>query len=185
MSEDHGRDNDRPGGSGDTGGDATGANPFDVLDPETRAALDEMGDFMSGYGLDHERIGWTEAAMLLADGDKRQVALTSISADGTSTGEGPGKDGEWCVSTVFMPWDMGHGRTKAPVLYESMALDGAGEIRKVERYATRDSALAGHDQVVAWVRAGAQPEPMPWADVIMGDGPMAPQPRGPEHDTDD
>lgn len=101
---------------------------------------------MDKYDMDHNPIGFMEAAMLLADGEKRQIALTSVTGRDES-------DVEWCVSTVFMPWDMSMGRSGVPVLYESMVFDGDGEIRKVERYPTRDGALAGHDRLCAWVRA--------------------------------
>lgn len=92
-----------------------------------------------GYDMDHNPIDFMAAAMLLDDGEKRQVAYTDV--DGT------------CVSTVFVPHDMSHGRSEVPILYETMVFDRDGETVRAERYATKEAALAGHDRTCAWVKS--------------------------------
>lgn len=89
------------------------------------------------YGLDHQPISFFEAALLLGD-SRRHIAADDV--DGTT------------VSTVFLPVDLGHGRTPVPLLYETMVTDPAGDILLIERHPTREAAIAGHDRALAWVR---------------------------------
>jgi len=55
------------------------------------------------------------------------------------------------VSTVWLgsPWSL----SRPPMIFESAVFGGTGT-RWVQRYATEPAALAGHDQLVAWVRDG-------------------------------
>lgn len=91
-----------------------------------------------GYNMNHEPIEPLEAAMLLGDDEARQIALD--------------KTDDWCVSTVFLVFPHGP-RDDQPMLYETMTFTAKGEIENVARYATRDAALAGHDQAVAHARS--------------------------------
>lgn len=88
------------------------------------------------YNLAHERIPMMEGAMLLNDTAARRIALDTI--DSVE------------VSTVFLVFDHGHDGT--PVLYETL-VSGPEDVLWVERYSSRDAALAGHDRALAWVNA--------------------------------
>ena len=66
----------------------------------------------------------------------------------------------WMVSTVWLGIDHGFGYSEAPVIFETMVFppgDEAGESGTAseeycERYATEESAQAGHDRALSWVR---------------------------------
>ena len=73
--------------------------------------------------------------------DKRRVAETTVD------------DSTW-VSTVFLGTDHRFTSDGPPVLFETMVFhDGDGQ--ECWRYCTWDAAQAGHEQVVAAIRAGS------------------------------
>ena len=75
------------------------------------------------------------------------------------------------ISTVFLMLDQTLGREEPPILYETAIFWPVGpEARSqvVWRYPTRESALAGHDQIVAgvreWVAEGRKVELLDFLD---------------------
>lgn len=103
------------------------------------------------YGPDGEPIGPEEWRRCREDPAIHRVGSTELS-------------GVW-VSTVWLGTDQGLGLGGTlPLIYETMVFK-AGTTESVmdrEVYATRTQALAGHDQVVAEVRAiMASTEPLP------------------------
>jgi hypothetical protein len=61
--------------------------------------------------------------------------------------------GEALVSTVFLGFDHSFG-DEPPILFETMIFwQGHDLDREQDHYATRDEALAGHEAMVACVRA--------------------------------
>jgi hypothetical protein len=98
---------------------------------------------------DHQPVAatWQEYADWMARGfDKtKRVAETTV--------------GEDSVSTVFLgldhAWDGG-----PPVLFESMILGGDHD-QEMWRYTSWDEALAGHERIVADLRAGRVPTRVP------------------------
>lgn len=79
-----------------------------------------------------------------ANMDNRRLAYSDV----------PGGD----VSTVFLAIDHAHEwREHVPVLWETLATWGDGN-QYIERYETRSDALAGHDRIVANLRAGLKPD---------------------------
>lgn len=101
---------------------------------------------LQSYNLDHQPIGMLEGAMLLGS---RDTKIAEHTINGTR------------VSTDFMVIDQSHGHGPVPLLYETMAFAADGDIAWVERYPTRDAALAGHDRVCAWLRSPDQaPAPL-------------------------
>ena len=113
--------------------------------------MDPFGEHPLWYGLDGQPITIHEAERLLSDGEARRVALTHL--------EG------WEISTVFLVLDhslgmpLPDGTREPPVLWETMAWAGErfdadrDDVVGPIRYSSRDSALAGHDQVVADIKA--------------------------------
>jgi hypothetical protein len=89
------------------------------------------------YGLDHQPISMADGEELLRDAARRRVAHTEV--------------GQVEVSTVFLVLDHNYGREGPPVLYETMVFGGAHD-QWQRRYATREAALAGHDQAVMLAR---------------------------------
>jgi hypothetical protein len=83
--------------------------------------------------------------------DRRRVALTDL-------------DGNVSVSTVFLGIDHGF-RPGPPVLFESMVFGLESGEQDCWRYATWAAAEAGHEQIVAALRAGR-----PLDDVDPQDG---------------
>ena len=71
--------------------------------------------------------------------DPRRVASTEV--------------GKFWVSTVWLGIDHRFGGGGPPLIFESMVFHD-GEERDMRRYTNEDAALAGHDQLVAAVRAG-------------------------------
>lgn len=63
-------------------------------------------------------------------------------------------DKAW-VSTVWVGLDMGY-TGDPPIIFETMIFGGDHD-EFCERYATKEAALAGHDRVVAALRAGKDP----------------------------
>ena len=57
--------------------------------------------------------------------------------------------GKALVSTVFLGVDHSFGLGGPPLLYETMIFGVPGMESYLERYATRDEALAGHDVALA------------------------------------
>lgn len=78
-----------------------------------------------------------EQFIILWQMKERRVALT----------EGPG----WRVSTVWLGLNHSFGGGP-PLIFETMSFE-EGEEQEQERYATEAEALAGHEAVVAKVRA--------------------------------
>lgn len=75
--------------------------------------------------------------------------------------------GDWWVSTVYLGLDHSFGPGGPPLTYETMLFDNATDSvgggphphdGECWRYASREAAQAGHDQVVAWVRGGMRAE---------------------------
>jgi hypothetical protein len=62
------------------------------------------------------------------------------------------RDGDVTVSTVWLGFDAGI-LTRVPQPFETMVFTG-GDAGPVWRYPTEAAALAGHDQIVAWVKDG-------------------------------
>lgn len=91
------------------------------------------------YGLDLEPIGTAEADELLGSYLKRLVARTDL--------------GDWAVSTVFLVLDHGWARDSPPVLWETAVFKPDGEIADMRRYASREAASKGHDEITAELRA--------------------------------
>ncbi len=93
----------------------------------------------------------------LEDPDYRRVALTHVAG----TPDGP--DAVW-VSTVWtgfasgLSWLLRDGNPRQPLIFESMVF-AAGHDFDLDRrlYPTETMALAGHDQLVAEVRAALAP----------------------------
>jgi hypothetical protein len=71
--------------------------------------------------------------------------------------------GDIHVSTVFLGTDHNF-LGGSPILYESMIFGGAQDDFQ-RRYQTREQAIAGHDQIVAAVRAGTDPDPIDVAPI--------------------
>lgn len=61
--------------------------------------------------------------------------------------------GEVTISTVFLGLDHSFTDSGLPVLYETMVFGGALDEYQW-RYSSREAALAGHERVVAKVKAG-------------------------------
>ncbi len=100
------------------------------------------------YGLDHQPISQAEANELLGDIARCRVAMTEL--------------GQVMVSTVFLVLNHNYAGTGPPVLYETMIFGGPHDERQW-RYATREAALAGHDQAVSLARdpdASVEDEPV-------------------------
>ncbi len=92
------------------------------------------------YDMDHNPISVEQAEELLGSKDLR-VARDTFE-DGT------------LVSTVFLVLDHGWRPDDAPVLYETIVRTPEGEVVTVERYFTREQAIAGHDQIASAARDG-------------------------------
>lgn len=60
------------------------------------------------------------------------------------------------VSTVFLALNHRHFGSGPPILYETMVFGGEHD-QMQWRWVTREQAIAGHDQIVAALRAGASP----------------------------
>lgn len=60
-----------------------------------------------------------------------------------------------CVSTVWLGIDQGFGATERPLIFESRVFGGPLD-NTCRRYATRDEAIAGHDELVAEILQLAQ-----------------------------
>lgn len=88
------------------------------------------------FNQDGERISRDEGFALFESADARRVASTRL------------PDGKW-VSTVHLVFDHSFG-DGPPLIFETMVFrneDDMGEL-DVERYATREEALAGHEAMV-------------------------------------
>jgi hypothetical protein len=84
--------------------------------------------------------------------DRRRVAFTEL-------------PGDVSVSTVFLGID--HGFRDGPaVLFESMVFVLGDDEQDCWRYTTWDAAAAGHEQIVAAIRAGT---PLADVDPWLGD----------------
>lgn len=79
-----------------------------------------------------------EWASLFEDEDYRRVALTEI--------------GDVRISTVWLGIDHNFWGQGPPLIFETMVFGGPLD-EEQERYSTEAQALAGHDQMVAKVRA--------------------------------
>ena len=56
------------------------------------------------------------------------------------------------ISTVFIGMNMGFGDTP-PLIYETMVFkDGEWNEEYIDRYTTREEALAGHARAIEWVK---------------------------------
>lgn len=66
-------------------------------------------------------------------------------------------DEQVSVSTVFLTIDHGFGRSRLPVLFETMVFGGSFDDRQW-RYCTLEEAQVGHQIVVNAVRSGVEPE---------------------------
>lgn len=85
--------------------------------------------------------------------DQRRVALTCILPDGTREEVSSGSDDEIDVSTVFLGLDHNHAMIGPPVLFETLVFDHGRTVENtMRRYTAREAALAGHQQMVAWVQ---------------------------------
>lgn len=74
------------------------------------------------------------------------------------------RDGDTVVSTVWLGIDVARWADK-PHVFETMVFQ-AGNAGPAWRYPTEAAAIAGHDQVVAWVRDGmAGDMPTPGGDA--------------------
>lgn len=93
-------------------------------------------EHMGCFNLSHEPITFIDGAMLLG---QPECAVATAEVGGTT------------VSTVFLVYPHGY-RNEVPVLYETMVWNAKDEIVFIERYVTREAALAGHDRSVAWVQ---------------------------------
>jgi hypothetical protein len=68
--------------------------------------------------------------------------------------------GHWLVSTVFLGLDHNFAGGGPPLLFETMVFDLAGEKGRdhwMQRYSTRDEALAGHAHMTAYLAACGRP----------------------------
>ena len=90
------------------------------------------------YDFNGDPIDHDEWARLFADISGRHVAATAI-------------DDDVEVSTVWLGLDHNFGPTGPPLIYETMIFGGPHD-ETTYRYATREAALAGHDQAVALAR---------------------------------
>lgn len=90
------------------------------------------------YDMDHNPISVEEADQLLQS-EERQIALTEL-------------DGGWTVSTIFLVLDHQFVPDAPPLLYETVVFDPGRESYTQDRYQTRAQAIAGHDQLVAFIR---------------------------------
>lgn len=102
--------------------------------------MTELGPYLY-YGLDGQPITRDQWSVLWGDREARRIAFTEI--------------GDVEVSTVWLGLDhrfLGEG---PPLIFETMVFGGEFD-GYVERYATRDAALAGHDQALAAVNDPAR-----------------------------
>lgn len=104
--------------------------------------MDEM--HMGSFNMSHEPINAIDAAYLLGT---PECAVATAEVGGTT------------ISTVFLVYPHGF-RNEMPVLYETMVWDAKDEIVFIERYVTREAALAGHDRSVAWVQYPVAEQPV-------------------------
>lgn len=95
---------------------------------------------MRYYGLDGQPISQAEGWALMENGAARTVARSVIGMP----------DGDVTVSTVFLVIDHAH-RPGPPMLWETMIFGGPHD-DECWRYATREAALAGHDQALMLAR---------------------------------
>lgn len=82
-----------------------------------------------------------EANALLASATDRMIAKTLITTD----------RGRIEISTVFLVCDHGWG-DGPPILWETMVFGGPDDL-ECRRYRSRDDAIAGHTEVVAFCRS--------------------------------
>jgi len=92
------------------------------------------------FGLDGQPITM-EAAELLFSDPARVIAKTIITTD----------RGQVEVSTVFLVLDHGYGDAP-PVLWETMVFGGLDDMGQL-RYCSREAAVAGHAEAVAFCRS--------------------------------
>lgn len=96
-----------------------------------------MTEFWDRAGKPMDLLTWADA---YERHEQRQVAMTEF--DGGA------------VSTVWVGFDQG-SLGGPPLIFETAVfLRGGSSPSYCDRYPTEAAALAGHDQAVAWVRAG-------------------------------
>jgi hypothetical protein len=98
------------------------------------------------YDIDARPVCMGCLADTIADVNKRRIALTTIG------------DPPLTISTVHLGLDHNFSLTGPPLIFETMVFDtrgaqaGAPDLGICERYPTKEAALAGHDQIVQWVK---------------------------------
>lgn len=100
---------------------------------------------MRYFDRDGQPISLGQYEALFTDDDYRRVALSHID------------DVE--VSTVWLGLDHSLGG-RVPMIFETMIFGGPNDT-ECWRWSTKEQALAGHDQVCAWVRDGYSPSSQP------------------------
>lgn len=107
------------------------------------------------FDRDGQPISWERYVELKSHPTYKRVGSTHVG------------EGLW-VSTVWLGHDHGFGFTDRPIIFETMVFvtddDGGSTGTEQERYATESEALAGHEQMVASLRATlnvfeTEPEP--------------------------
>lgn len=106
------------------------------------------------YSINSEPISFRTWAEMRED--HKRIALTEITS-------------EIAVSTVWLGIDHGWGQS-VPIIFEMMVFGGPLD-QEQWRYATKEAALAGHDQAVAAVRTALRDKGI---DPHQSDGPEAP-----------
>jgi hypothetical protein len=112
--------------------------PFDPI-------LDEIHDPPMYYNFDHNPTSLRKWA------EERRQYPERVLIDVTVLGD------EAYVSTIFLGLDHGFGlNPTGPILYETAVFD-KDRVIEMDRYATREAAQAGHDQIVTrFQRAGSE-----------------------------
>jgi hypothetical protein len=82
-------------------------------------------------------------------GELRRVACTNLDVNGTVSTVFLGIDHSWCFLSDPLLY--------TPVLWETMVFGGPMD-EEMQRYSSREEALAGHEDVVAQVKAKAAEE---------------------------
>lgn len=109
------------------------------------------------YDRDGMPISVEEHARLLGQEEYRRVADDQV--------------GSYWISTVWLGYDHGFGRTGAPVIFETMVFAENGKVGpelEQRRYSTEAEALAGHAETVLLVRATIQ-EDIPTEERVQED----------------
>lgn len=122
------------------------------------SGLDDLPDWIDNppmyYGMDGQPISMQDFARLMNPVNKR-VAEDTVELDGQ----------KYWVSTVWLGLDHSLGFGGPPLIFETMVFpgdpnsgQGSWTERAMDRYATREAALIGHQRMCEAVRSGSLQE---------------------------